>query len=219
MKITSEFWCGGYHEDTSRCMHHDNLLATKCANANGPHRRKIESIAHPHADAKPRATHWCGGYLTEHSGTSDGNPYRYLDLCMHVTRMQAQDCPRHIEPITLPAGTRRINIAPGVEHPQQRYEKPDSQWSPPAPILPADAIAALVAERGTVYGPPSRDFARMGKLWDIIAECPDPSARHALYMIAVKLCRLITTPTHADSWADIQGYGRCGAEVMAGKTP
>jgi hypothetical protein len=31
-------------------------------------------------------------------------------------------------------------------------------------------------------------------------------------MVAVKLCRLIETPDHEDSWIDICGYGALGGE-------
>lgn len=139
--------------------------------------------------AAPRAQHWCGGYHANVSGDE-------MLLCMHMSKPLADLCPR--------ANPTWEKVVDG-----------------PAPlaIKPGDPIAALTAERGAVYGPPSRDFARMAKFWEIVAECPDPLARHALYMIAVKMSRLITTPTHADSWADIQGYGRCGAEVMAEKAP
>jgi hypothetical protein len=77
-------------------------------------------------------------------------------------------------------------------------------------------IEELVAERGSVYGPPKIDFGRAARLKEVIAECKDPLARHALEMIAVKIARLIQSPNHVDSWRDIAGYAKCGEEVTRG---
>lgn len=68
-------------------------------------------------------------------------------------------------------------------------------------------------QRGNVYGHPKIDFGRVDRLKAVIAECPDPLARHALEMIAVKIARLIQTPDHLDSWIDIAGYARTGVMV------
>lgn len=67
----------------------------------------------------------------------------------------------------------------------------------------------VTGERGAVYGHPSVDFDRAARLKAVVAECPDPLARHALEMICVKLARLIETPGHVDSAIDIAGYARC----------
>jgi hypothetical protein len=75
------------------------------------------------------------------------------------------------------------------------------------------ALAKVNDERGSVYGHPSVDFGRVDKLKAVIAECPDPLARHALEMIAVKMARLIQSPQHLDSWIDIAGYARTGVMV------
>jgi len=48
----------------------------------------------------------------------------------------------------------------------------------------------------------------------VLAECPDEKARHALYEICVKVCRLIESPDHKDSWDDISGYALFGKKVM-----
>jgi hypothetical protein len=73
--------------------------------------------------------------------------------------------------------------------------------------------AKLTEERGSVYGPPKIDFGRVARMKEVIAECKDPLARHALEMIAVKIARLIQSPDHVDSWRDIAGYAKCGEEV------
>jgi len=75
------------------------------------------------------------------------------------------------------------------------------------------AIGKVTQERGAAYGHPSVDFGRVNRLKAVVAECPDPLARHALEMICVKIARLIQTPNHLDSWIDIAGYARTGVMV------
>jgi hypothetical protein len=77
-----------------------------------------------------------------------------------------------------------------------------------------DAAGALIAERGRVYGHPQEDFERVAAMTAPLADCQDVVLRHVLYMIIVKICRLIVTPTHEDSWLDIVGYARTAAMVV-----
>ena len=77
-----------------------------------------------------------------------------------------------------------------------------------------DAVGALIAERGRVYGHPQEDFERVAAVSAPLADCQDAVLRHVLYMIIVKICRLIVTPTHEDSWLDIVGYARTAAMVV-----
>lgn len=72
----------------------------------------------------------------------------------------------------------------------------------------------LTKERGGVYGHPREDFRRVTTMAAPLSECEDELARHALYMILVKVSRLIQSPDHKDSWDDIQGYARTGKMVM-----
>jgi len=76
-----------------------------------------------------------------------------------------------------------------------------------------EAVQTITQRRGAIYAPPQIDFDRAARMKAVIAECPDPLARHALEMIAVKIARLIQTPDHEDSWLDIAGYARCGVMV------
>jgi len=75
-------------------------------------------------------------------------------------------------------------------------------------------VAQLVEQRGAVYGHPSDDFCRVARLKAVVAECDDPTLRHVLEMIAVKMSRLITRPDHLDSWADIAGYAVTAGMVI-----
>jgi len=76
-----------------------------------------------------------------------------------------------------------------------------------------DTIETLTDERGAHYGHPLDDFARNTVVDDALAQCKDPQVRHALRMVWVKVCRLIETPDHADSVADIAGYARTIAMI------
>lgn len=76
-----------------------------------------------------------------------------------------------------------------------------------------DIVDKIVAERGAVYGHPRENFRRIAALRAVVAECKDPLARVALDEICVKIARLIETPTHVDSWRDIQGYAETGLMV------
>ncbi len=70
------------------------------------------------------------------------------------------------------------------------------------------AMESLTADRGAIYGPPSKDFARIDFLKKGVASCSNDAVRHALEMICVKLARLCQTPDHYDSALDIAGYAR-----------
>lgn len=76
-------------------------------------------------------------------------------------------------------------------------------------------LAGLVnAERRAIYGHPADNFRRIAAIDAIIAECPDPVVRVALSAIGTKLCRLVQTPDHLDSFIDIAGYARCGVMIL-----
>ena len=71
-------------------------------------------------------------------------------------------------------------------------------------------IAGLVnTERQAVYGHPLENFSNISAIWDALEGCADPEIKVALYMIGVKLERLMRTPDHYDSVLDIAGYARC----------
>lgn len=91
-----------------------------------------------------------------------------------------------------------------------------------APIVSAteifdEAAHTITQQRGAVYGHPIVDFSRVATVKAILSDCPDPVIRHAMEMVAVKLCRLIETPDHVDSWIDIAGYARTACMVIDAK--
>lgn len=62
-------------------------------------------------------------------------------------------------------------------------------------------------DRQNVYGHPSDDFAKVMQMAQPILDSNiDPRLKHALYMIQVKIARLLNTPSHHDSVVDIAGY-------------
>lgn len=65
------------------------------------------------------------------------------------------------------------------------------------------------------YGHPFDDFTRVTEAAKALGIDPTSSPRHhALYMILVKLQRLVQTPAHMDSVIDVAGYARTYQKVL-----
>jgi hypothetical protein len=75
-------------------------------------------------------------------------------------------------------------------------------------------IAQVTDTRGEVYGSPYEHFRAVAAIKAELACCQDPRIRHILEMIAVKLHRAATSPTHLDTWVDIAGYARTACMVL-----
>lgn len=83
------------------------------------------------------------------------------------------------------------------------------------PLAAFDAATQKVTEeRGEIYGHPDEDFGRIMEISKVLDECTDVRIRHVLRMIAVKMCRLIVSPGHLDSWIDIAGYARTAVMIL-----
>ena len=76
------------------------------------------------------------------------------------------------------------------------------------------AIQRVTYDRGDVYGPPGKDFARAQLIKRAVQDCPHDGIRHAMEMIGVKMARLTHTPDHEDSIHDIAGYARTMAMLL-----
>ena len=63
-------------------------------------------------------------------------------------------------------------------------------------------------DRQATYGHPIDDFDRATQMYAPIneSEVMDERLKHALRMVQVKIARLLHTPDHYDSIADIMGY-------------
>ena len=75
------------------------------------------------------------------------------------------------------------------------------------------AITATTKERDKVYGSPDKNFERIAKGLEIIFDRPVTKAQVSLVLAMVKLCRLVESESHEDSWVDLAGYAASGAEV------
>lgn len=74
----------------------------------------------------------------------------------------------------------------------------------------------LVKERGNVYGHPYDDFGKVVEMAaPVLRSDIDPKLRHALYMVMVKIARLLNTPDHQDSIDDIYGYMKTYEMVLS----
>lgn len=70
-------------------------------------------------------------------------------------------------------------------------------------------------DRRSVYGHPAGDFNKIAEMTrPILKSDIDPRLKHALYMIQVKVSRLLATPDHIDSIIDIAGYANTYAIVL-----
>lgn len=68
------------------------------------------------------------------------------------------------------------------------------------------AAAAVVRERGKVYGSPMENMARTAQMWSAILGHDVSPVQVAACMVALKLARLAETPDHEDSATDIAGW-------------
>lgn len=79
----------------------------------------------------------------------------------------------------------------------------------------AEAAKLTGEDRQEVYGHPIVDFTKVTTMaTPIHASGIDPRLKHALYMIQVKIARLLNTPEHLDSVVDIAGYANTYAMML-----
>lgn len=80
------------------------------------------------------------------------------------------------------------------------------------PELPG--IESTLAERERTYGNFARQAAAMIHIKRVLLNSPDSAietpadCQQSIEMIVVKLVRLMSSPTHIDSWRDIEGYAK-----------
>lgn len=79
-----------------------------------------------------------------------------------------------------------------------------------------DEANKLVSEdRQKVYGHPIKDFTKITIMAKPIMDSDiDPRLKHALYMIQVKIARLLNSPNHIDSVIDIAGYAKTYSLIL-----
>lgn len=75
------------------------------------------------------------------------------------------------------------------------------------------AESLINGDRAKDYGDASENFERIGKLWEPVLGVPVSAEQVALCLTQLKVARLITSPTHQDSWVDAAGYIALGGEI------
>lgn len=79
----------------------------------------------------------------------------------------------------------------------------------------AEAHKLTNKDRQSVYGHPLDDFRKVATMSQPILRADiEPELKHALYMIQVKIARLLNTPHHIDSVVDIAGYANTYAMCL-----
>lgn len=68
-------------------------------------------------------------------------------------------------------------------------------------------------QRAKDYGDASENFQRIADLWTPILGVQVTASDVALCLTQLKVARLITSPTHKDSWIDAAGYIALGGEI------
>jgi hypothetical protein len=74
-------------------------------------------------------------------------------------------------------------------------------------------VAAIIAERGAVYGDAATSMAAVAARWSITLGHPVTPAQVVLCLIDLKLTRLQCNPQHQDSVCDLAGYAAVLQEV------
>ena len=78
-----------------------------------------------------------------------------------------------------------------------------------------EAQKLTTQDRQSVYGHPADDFKKVAVMTQPILDSNiDPRLKHNLYMIQVKIARLLNTPDHIDSVIDIAGYANTYGMIL-----
>lgn len=77
-----------------------------------------------------------------------------------------------------------------------------------------EASDLVKGQRQKDYGDKKKNFSDIAALWSVLLGKTIDPVQVAQCMVAMKLARLIKTPTHRDSWVDIAGYVACAEELL-----
>ena len=76
----------------------------------------------------------------------------------------------------------------------------------------AKAGQLITGDRARDYGDAYENHERVATMWSAILGIKVSVRMVYLCLLALKISRLVKTPSHTDSWGDICGYGALGAE-------
>ena len=79
------------------------------------------------------------------------------------------------------------------------------------PVLPEKTLLQVAEEiingpRADDYGPAHVNLGRLAVRWSQVVGVPVSIEQVGLMMADLKICRLIHSPNHYDSWVDLAGY-------------
>jgi len=86
-----------------------------------------------------------------------------------------------------------------------------------------EANRLVNGDRNKTYGPPSEDGARVAGMMNALGY-RGPDGRElqphdwAVFLMAVKMSRIVVTPTKRDHWVDAAGYAQCGWTSVGGNS-
>lgn len=90
---------------------------------------------------------------------------------------------------------------------------PDQPTSFTRETVLTTAEQLINGQRAKDYGDASENFQRIANLWAPILGVEVTASEVALCLTQLKVARLITSPTHKDSWVDAAGYIALGGEI------
>ena len=76
----------------------------------------------------------------------------------------------------------------------------------------AKAGQLITGDRARDYGDAYENHERVATMWSAILGIKVSVRMVYLCLLALKISRLVKTPSHTDSWVVICGYGALGAE-------
>lgn len=82
-----------------------------------------------------------------------------------------------------------------------------------------EAMNIVVGQRENEYGSPEDSFDLIARYWSAHLNCRVTATDVAAMMSLLKLARLSSDYTKADSWIDLAGYAACGCEIATKGKP
>lgn len=80
-----------------------------------------------------------------------------------------------------------------------------------------EADAIIDGQRQSDYGSATENFGRIARRWSEHLGVDVTPELVCLCMIEVKMCRLVHSPDHRDSWLDVAGYVGCKGKLENGE--